>query len=539
MKQLQHIIRTTKWCFFAIIITCISGISANAVNPILPLWEYIPDGEPYIFEDPDNPGKKRIYLYGSHDSMVSEYCGRELVVWSASIDDLNQWRYDGIIFQSLTDAHGNPLNKEGKGDVLYAPDVVEVTETDGKKAYYLYPNNQAWGRNGMIAKAYRPDGPFIVCNWHHESPQKCHGILGFDPAVFVDDDGKVYGYWGFEKSWGAELDPETMATVKPGTKVVENMIPNRNEKGIFRFFEASSIRKIENKYVFIYSRWTDHGEFGLPGTNYTLAYAYADAPLGPYTYGGTIIDGRGRRSDVDTEKTMVTATPGGNTHGSIIEINGQWWVFYHRQTGRDEYSRQAMVAPINVRIENDKVIISEGEYTSEGFETEGLNPFKRYSAGIACHYTGPTPAIHDWPQKEFSGSYVSPYRPDGHSVTDPYDLSVNTNHVVNNTAGSIVGYKYFNLDHTYGISELQLHITLLPKGIEGEIKIWMGDPQKEGIKIGSVTLHPEMPQEKVTLHTPLTGVAGMQGKHPLFFTIHSSTPNASICELIDFVIKKS
>lgn len=53
-----------------------------AANPYLPLWEYIPDGEPYVFEDPDHPGKYRVYVYGSHDSMKTEYCGREQVVWA-------------------------------------------------------------------------------------------------------------------------------------------------------------------------------------------------------------------------------------------------------------------------------------------------------------------------------------------------------------------------------------------------------------------------------------------------------------------------
>lgn len=48
----------------------------NAINPYLPLWEYIPDGEPYVWEDPDNPGKYRVYIYGSHDTEVSTYCGR-------------------------------------------------------------------------------------------------------------------------------------------------------------------------------------------------------------------------------------------------------------------------------------------------------------------------------------------------------------------------------------------------------------------------------------------------------------------------------
>ena len=78
-------------------------------NPYLPLWEHIPDGEPYVFEDPDNPGQFRVYIYGSHDSMISGYCGRELVVWSASVNDLIHWRYDGEIFKVDKNANGEPL----------------------------------------------------------------------------------------------------------------------------------------------------------------------------------------------------------------------------------------------------------------------------------------------------------------------------------------------------------------------------------------------------------------------------------------------
>ena len=51
-----------------------------AQNPYLPLWEHIPDGEPYVFEDPDMPGKYRVYIYGSHDSRRTDYCGKEQVV---------------------------------------------------------------------------------------------------------------------------------------------------------------------------------------------------------------------------------------------------------------------------------------------------------------------------------------------------------------------------------------------------------------------------------------------------------------------------
>ena len=351
-------------------------------NPYLPLWEHIPDGEPYVFEDPDQPGKYRVYIYGSHDSRITDYCGREQVVWSASVDSLNNWRYDGEILAVSKNAKGELINKDSLADVLFAPDVTLVTDKDGKKTYYLYPNDQHGGRNGLIAKSDRPDGPFEVCNWSKNDPNATDGVLAFDPGVFVDDDGRVYGYWGFGESNGAELDPATMATVKPGTKIVNHMISGYKEPGQFRFFEASSIRKIKDKYVFIYSRFTEEGEFGLPTTNYTLAYAYSDKPLGPWTYGGTIIDGRAREKD-EQGNVIASANVSGNTHGSICEINGQWYVFYHRQSGLNEFARQAMVAPITVKVEEGeggKVEISEGEYTSEGFALNGLNPLAREQA---------------------------------------------------------------------------------------------------------------------------------------------------------------
>ena len=106
-------------------------------------------------------------------------------------------------------AKGEPLDSAGLADVLFAPDVTLVTDSTGKKTYYLYPNDQHGGRNGLIAKSDRPDGPFEVCNWSEKDPNATDGVLAFDPAVFVDDDGRVYGYWGFGHSMGAELDPAT------------------------------------------------------------------------------------------------------------------------------------------------------------------------------------------------------------------------------------------------------------------------------------------------------------------------------------------
>ena len=86
----------------------------GAGNPYLPLWEHLPDGEPRVFEDPDNPGKFRAYIIGSHDLRFTSYCGPDIRVWSAPVEDLSQWRDEGPVFT---------YEIEGKWDVMYAPDL--------------------------------------------------------------------------------------------------------------------------------------------------------------------------------------------------------------------------------------------------------------------------------------------------------------------------------------------------------------------------------------------------------------------------------
>ena len=515
-------------------------VPTMAQNPYLPLWEFIPDGEPYVFEDPDNPGKYRVYVYGSHDMLEQYYCGRDQVVWSASVDDLRHWRYDGVIFESKRDANGNLLNADGTGDVLYAPDVAETVDSAGRKVYYLYPNVQHNDRKNLVCKAYRPDGPFEVCNWNAADPRKTIGPFGFDPAAFVDDDGRAYGYWGINEAWCAELDPATMSTVKPGTQPVRT-IPGKKEDQTFRFFEASSIRKIKDKYVFIYSRRTNDGEFGLPSSNYTLAYCYSNSPLGPWTYGGTIIDGRGRERQADGT-VMVTATPNGNTHGSICEIRGKWWVFYHRQAGTSEYSRQAMVAPIDVEVQEGVtgyVRITEAEFTSEGFMTDGLDPYERYPAGIACYMTGPTPAYQKYPNVVYSGSHTEVLRGQYHGKGDVYDLSVNRCPMVNNTAGSVIGYKYYNLSRTYGEKGLRLVVNLQAEGVKGDIDVMLDHPTEAagGVRIGSLHLSGARATKSSDVSIPVESMRYYNGKHALFLVFSSPIPGQSLCQVNELCFK--
>ena len=69
----------------------------KGANPYMPLWEHVPDGEPRVFE---YNGEKRVYLYGSHDTLKTEYCGTDQVVWSAPVDDLTNWKCHGVCYTS-------------------------------------------------------------------------------------------------------------------------------------------------------------------------------------------------------------------------------------------------------------------------------------------------------------------------------------------------------------------------------------------------------------------------------------------------------
>lgn len=328
-------------------LTAIPLLSLNtpcmAQNPYLPLWEHVPDGEPRVFEDPDNPGKYRAYIIGSHDTSFKSYCGSDIRMWSAPTEDLTQWRDEGAIFS---------YHINNQWDTMFAPDLVEIKRKDGTKDYYLYPHSRGYKRVRMVCKGKRPDGPFIPINLNADGTEELPGsILDFDPSVYIEnitdpkdadyDTGfRAYGYWGFQHSSAAQIDPSTMYSLRPGTELIKYSLPAcdaqgnvRDPKGTtypivkgqkptdFNFFEASSIRKVGNKYVMIYSGYSGK-EYGLGNTNSTLRYAYGDTPLGPWKNGGVLVDSRGVVPNEDGTK-LITSNAAHNTHGSLQEINGQ------------------------------------------------------------------------------------------------------------------------------------------------------------------------------------------------------------------------
>ena len=163
---------------FGILSLLTAVTTASAQNPYLPLWEHMPDGEPRVFDDPDRPGRQRVYVVGSHDTHQSKYCGIDVHIWSTPAEDLTQWRDEGAVFSWFVN---------GQWDTIYAPDLVEtVDKQTGKKTYWLYPHSRGYGRVGMVCRGDRPTGPFTPVNLQPDG-MKCveNSPLDFDPAAFV------------------------------------------------------------------------------------------------------------------------------------------------------------------------------------------------------------------------------------------------------------------------------------------------------------------------------------------------------------------
>lgn len=386
-------------------------------NPYLPKWEYIPDGEPRVFID-------RVYVYGSHDRVASEdFCDFKLKVWSASVDNLNEWVCHGDSFHTRTDKD-HASDTDWTDRELYAPDVVE---SNGK--YYLYA--YIIGSRGCVAVSDYPEGPFRLISTYKVPKTKEKDLLEgifIDPGVLVDDDGSVYIYCGYLHSFMAEINPENMYEIIESS-YKRDIIPVDQPH---EFFEACSPRKVGDTYYMIYS----------PKCGSRLVYATSKSPKGPFEYRGVIID-----NGVDY--------PGGNNHGSICKIKDQWYIFYHRMTNDTIMSRRACVEKIEILEDGT---IPEVEMTSLGFQ-DSLSPYEETKAEIACVLKG--------------GCFIT-------------EKNVMERLIVNILPGSVIGYKYFDFGQDYSGTGMSLFIKVNGCGQRGIIHVKLDSEDGIDIGTGEI-----------------------------------------------------
>ena len=411
-------------------------------NPFLPSWEYVPDGEPHVFGD-------RLYLYGSHDAFNgSDFCVNDYVCWSAPLDDLSDWRYEGVIYRKEQD----PRNKDGKMHMC-APDCVQGP--DGR--FYLYYQLHALTCT-CVAVADTPVGPFEYygCVRHPDGTpwgEKKGDSFAFDPGVLVDDDGKVYLYAGFspeglfkhvfklrgnkvDGSVCLELEPD-MITVRGGEHpiVPGPVLARGTDYEGHGFFEASSIRKIGKKYYYVYSSILSH----------ELCYAVSDKPTEGFRYGGTLVS----IADIGYKGNRTPLNYTGNTHGGMAELNGQWYIFYHRQTNRIKCSRQACAEKLTILPDGS---IPQVEVTSCGLNDGPLTGKGSYEARIACNLGAAVAMVKsDEAKKKDKKNLLPTFTQSGEDREENEDQ-----YIANLRHGSWCGFKYFAFDG----SESKLTVTV-------------------------------------------------------------------------------
>lgn len=234
----------------------------------------------------------KMYLYPSHDihspveRLKEWFCMEDYHVFSS--DNLVDWTDHGVILTQNKIPWVQPDSY-----AMWAPDCVYK---DGK--YYFYypaaPKEPAKGFAIGVAVADSPEGPFMPMF------QPIQGIGGIDPCVLIDDDGQSYIYWSGMGMSGAKLKDNMMELDSEPVKL--QGLPDGFKEGPFVF-------KRNGKYYYTFP-WVREKD----GTE-TLAYAMGDNPLGPFEFKGIIME--------------ESPTGCWTNHHSIVEYNGQWYLFYH------------------------------------------------------------------------------------------------------------------------------------------------------------------------------------------------------------------
>ena len=396
----------------------------QCINPYLPLHEHIPDGEPHVFGN-------RVYVYGSHDmENGNEFCELDYVTWSAPVDDLSDWRYEGVIYRKNQD----PFNSEELP--LYAPDVVQGP--DGR--YYLYYCIK-FQDSINVAVCDEPAGLYeFYGRVHYKDGTLMSDNQPYDPSVICDETGN-YLYFGFapcminiprykgqDLKGGSVLKLENdMLTVSEGPNIV---IPSLNYgKGTTfqgnEYFEGPSIRKINNKYYLIYSSVNTH----------QLCYAVSNKPMEGFTFGGVIVsNGDVGYNGIKEEDKLMSV---GNNHGGLAYINNQWYMFYHRHTFLNQYNRQACAEKVEI---TDDGHIPQVTITTSGMNDGPLSGNASYSATYCCNLTnGHMGALSSLGRtnKEVDFPYITAEEGD--------------RFIANIKDKTLIGYKYINLAETKSI----------------------------------------------------------------------------------------
>ncbi len=259
--------------------------TTNAQNPLI-MNQYTADPSARVFGG-------QVYVYPSHDILATKghgrigwFCMQDYHVFSSP--NLTDWTDHGVIVSQ------NKVNwVDSNAYSMWAPDCIDRNG----KFYFYFPSQvkASYGRGFGVGVAIsdKPYGPFIP----QQEPIK--GVHGIDPNVFIDKDGQAYLYWAQGNIFAAKLK-DNMLELASEPKILGDL-PDKGLKEGPYLFERKGI------YYLTYPHVANKIE--------RLEYAMSKNPLGPFTFGGVIMD--------------ESASGCWTNHQSIIEFKNQWLLFYH------------------------------------------------------------------------------------------------------------------------------------------------------------------------------------------------------------------
>ncbi|GAB3022055.1 glycoside hydrolase family 43 protein [Bowmanella dokdonensis] len=280
-----------------------------------------------------------VYLYTTHDEQYadgSDYRMYDYRLWTSK--DMVSWENRGAVLKYADFDWARGDEKTGNA---YAHHMIHRKDASDKSRYYFYvtvEGGQADGKFGFaigVAVSDSPDGPFDdprgmpMILLEDTAQYKDHSWRNIDPAVFIDDDGNAYLYWGNKQLWWVELEPDLIHL--KGESYTLNALgkmQNRDTSKVSihavdtlpNFEEAPYVSKHNDLYYLTYAA-------GFPES---IAYATSSSVTGPWEYQGIIMD----------------PLPGTTTiHPAIFDFQGNTYLAYHsaQLPGGGSYRRSVCV----------------------------------------------------------------------------------------------------------------------------------------------------------------------------------------------------
>lgn len=331
-------------------------LNKHAISQPLVSHIYTADPSAHVFNG-------KIYIYPSHDVDAGE--AFDDLGSHFAMEDYHVISMDSIDGEAID--HGVALHVN---DVPWAKQQMWAPDAHEKNGvYYLFFPAKGYDdifRIG-VATSTSPTGPFKA------QPQPIKRSFSIDPAVFKDDDGSYYMYFG--GLWGGQLQrwrtgefnasqPDSPTVFIPEdneaallpyvAKMTDNLLEfEEKPKAIEiidnngdlllagdtdrRFFEAAWLHKYNGKYYFSYST----------GDTHFICYAIGDNPYGPFTYGGRILN----------------PVVGWTSHHSICEVNNKWYLFYHDSSLSKGVTHLRSVKVAEIKYRADGSIITLDPYS--------------------------------------------------------------------------------------------------------------------------------------------------------------------------------